>query len=167
MLPPRYFVASHLVSKSWVEWIMDFSREIRNLGTWLQHRKRQKWVRCFTIRKAFYSMFSLFLHLGGMTVDRGFFWRMALDLPNQIHLIAPLPSTSREKCYLGRKMHVMFFAAELVMSKLLIQAQLIVHSWSQMPVKETSFLTLSWNPESSVIYFCCTIVTVGLKYLLF
>lgn len=44
---------------------------------------------------------------------------MALDLPNQIHLIAPLPSTSREKCYLGGKMHVMFFAAELAMFKLL------------------------------------------------
>lgn len=64
-------------------------------------------------------MFSLFLHLG-MTVDFFFFFlRMALDLPNQINLIALLPNTSREKCFLGRKMHMMFFA-ELVMFKLLI-----------------------------------------------
>lgn len=50
---------------------------------------------------------------------------MALDLPNQINLTALLPNTSREKCFLGRKMHVMFFAAELVMFKLLI-AQVIM-----------------------------------------
>lgn len=100
-------------------------------------------MRCFTIRKAAYCVFNLFLHLVGITIHSCVFCSMALDLSNQDSslIITPLPSACKGKYYLRREMHVMFFPAELLMF-MLVKAGIDILK-SNVRKDNSSFLELS------------------------